>query len=386
MLNICDNGKCTGCGLCSNVCSKHAIEMKPQGERGHFVPDINQNLCVDCGLCKRLCPVNHDLQYRQNLKTYAAWQTNEKKRAGSSSGGLAAAFYEQALKDGYVIAGVQMTPESGAVFNLSESSDDILRFKGSKYIQAETRTIYNEVSEHLRKGRKALFIGTPCQCEAIRSFVTDKHSTQLITVEIICHGVPSQKVFSEYLKIIEKKKRKLVDKVSFRSERGVDLILESGNSVVWKHKLSEDEYLNAFNYGLLFNDACYSCRYACPERCSDLMIGDFWNIGKDIPFSRPDCHVSVVGVFTEKGETFLSRCSELHLEERPYEEAVTGNINLRRPSNMHKDFNQFWKVYNKEGLTGAIKSVYGSSLIKTRIRNYCVGNAKKLVKKILRIK
>ena len=364
MYNICVREKCTGCGLCSNVCTRNAIRMVDKGERGHLVPEINENLCIDCGLCQMKCPVNHELQYLKNKATYAAWQTNVNKREGSSSGGVAAALYEEAIKEGYVIAGVRFTSDLRATFCLTDDENNINAFKGSKYIQADSDMIYRDAAKMIDAGRKVLFIGTPCQCEAMRCAVPPKQIDSLLTVELICHGVPAQRVFSEYLKLIEYRKKRKIDYASFRSNRGVELTLKSRNKTIWKHRIIEDEFLNSFNYGLLFSDACYSCRYACPERCSDLLIGDFWKIGKEIPFDKPKCHVSIVGVFSEKGKSFLNRCSELHLEERTYEEAISGNPNLRQPSRKHLDLDRFWRIYNKDGLKTAYNEIYGNSLKK----------------------
>lgn len=375
---VCERKRCTGCGLCSNVCPKNAISMVESQDTGHFVPQIDSSLCIDCGLCKKGCPSLSEPDRKQEMHTYAAWCEQEEQRKGSSSGGVAANFYENALQLGYYIVGAKLTGTSKLIMDVTDKKEDIEGFKGSKYIQAQAGDVYKSCLQLLDKGEMVVFLGTPCQCAAMNS-AGKQYGDRLLLVELICHGTPSQESFRKYVETIESKKRKQVDKVSFRSAYGVELTLSSKGKVLLQNKLTESEYLTAFQNGILHNESCYQCPYANKDRCADITIGDFWKIGQREPFEKPKCKVSVVVVNSEKGDAFVMQMKGLHMEERTYQEAMDGNPNLYRPSTMDQNRDVFWQVYHSEGINKALYSVYKNKLKFRRTKNA----VKKKVKAIL---
>ena len=172
--------------------------------------------------------------------------------------------------------------------------------------------------------------------------------------------------------------------VSFRSPWGVELTIANDRKIFWKCKVSEDDYMVAFQTGVLHNTACYHCLYADKDRCADITIGDFWKIGTTVPFQRPNCKVSVVVVNSEKGNAFLNGCSDLHLEERSYAEALAGNPNLYRPSHKSLQYDVFWEAYHAQGIVAAMKKIGGCKLMLRRTKNKIVGTLKGMAKKVLR--
>lgn len=383
MEKICDKSQCTGCGLCSNRCPQNAIDMRENALTGHYEPRINIEKCIDCGLCLKLCPALGKSQFHRVKVCYAAWQTDGVKRTGSSSGGVAAALYEMAIKNGYYVVGAYLDDTLSVKMALTDSLEYAKGFKGSKYVQADCGKVYCDSMERLQKGDSVLFVGTPCQCAAMRSIAGTKWEPNLLTVELICHGTPSQKIFREYMELMEKKKHKKITAVSFRSSSGEEMQLWAGKKQIWKQLWTEDVFLYAFQKGLLHNESCYGCIYARSERASDITIGDFWKIGREMAFKRPDCKVSVVTVNTDKGADFLRKCKGLHLEERIYEEAVNGNPNLRHPSKKHPQYDVFWDVYEKRGLKGAFSATIEREVSYKRFKNNVVRAMKKPVKKVL---
>lgn len=384
MNNICASEKCTGCGACKSICPKGAIKMSEKPLTGHFCPTIDDSLCVDCGLCRKVCPSNDEEVFVEPKITYAAWRKNASEQKGSSSGGVAAAFYEAAIANGYYVVGTYKDQDFLPRMKLTNDISDVEDFKGSKYVQADTGTVYEDIRKVLSKGEKVLFIGTPCQCAAAKKVA--KNNENLITVDLICHGVPSQMTFIDYLNWIQKKTNKVITEMSFRSDYGVEMTFSSNNKVFWKRKINEDYYLSAFNGGLIHNEACYQCRFAQRERAADMTIGDFWGIGKASPFSHPGRKVSVIAVNTEAGEKFLQLCSSLELVERSYDEAVEGNTQLRHPSIKHKDRETFWKVYEDKGIEQAFHSTIYKKVTNLYIKNYIKHAPKEFIKKIIKRK
>lgn len=381
---ICENDKCTGCGACKSVCPKGAIKMSEKAVTGHFIPVVDEKICVDCGLCKKTCPSNGMDNFVKPQKVYAAWRKSELHQRGSSSGGVAAALYEEAIARGYYVVGTYTDSKFLPKMKVTNDIKDVENFKGSKYVQADTGTAYEDIRKLTAQGNKVLFVGTPCQCAAAKKAVGNQEN--LLTVDLICHGVPSQRILLDYFKWIERWKNKKIAKMSFRSEYGVEMTFVSNGKVFWKRRINEDYYLSAFNSGLMHNEACYQCRYAQRERATDITIGDFWGIGNARPFTNPGRKVSVIAVNTEKGNEILQLCQSLELVERDYNEAVEGNTQLRHPSTIHKDRDIFWKVYNDKGIEQAFYSTVYDEVTKRYRKNYLKRAPKELVKRILRRK
>ena len=350
---ICEKNRCYGCGLCADSCAAGAIEMREDAETGHFRPVIDAALCTDCNRCRKLCPANREPSYYDNLITYAAWQTNRQKIVGSSSGGVAAAFYETAADNGWLVAGTVLNRSLTASLTIGDNKEDINRFRGSKYVQADHQGVYRRLSEALKQGRHGLFIGTPCQCEAARS-AAGKNADALLTVDLICHGVPSQRLLRDYISWVGLQKGKTVDAIGFRSDWGVQMQMFSGGKMIWDRRMYWDYYFELFSYGYSVNEACFQCPYACDRRSSDITIGDFWGIGESTPFENPGCKVSVIGVNTEKGRDFLNSCRQLTLIKREWSEAVSGNSQLQSPQAKSPNYELFWDIYNRKGLDEAL--------------------------------
>ena len=172
--------------------------------------------------------------------------------------------------------------------------------------------------------------------------------------------------------------------MSFRSEWGVELSLYSGEKTFWKYKGYEDDYMVAFQTGMLHNKACYECKYANKDRVSDITIGDFWKIGEKTKFEKPKCKVSVIVANTDKGLSFVQKCDELILQERDYQEALDGNPNLYRPSNRHPQREVFWSIYRTEGVSNAYQKTIGKKLKKIRLKGRIKGFAKTKIKQLIK--
>lgn len=381
---ICQAVKCTGCGLCADVCPRGAIRLQPDSVLGHLHPTVDADKCVGCGLCRKKCPANRVQDYQKPRVCYAAWCENEEIREGSSSGGIAAGLYRMALQKGYWAVGTVLTPDFHVQMKLTDAEADLKAFRGSKYLQAECTGVYRQAREILHAGGKVLFIGTPCQCAAMRSAAEGVDSAALITAELICHGVPSWKIFSAYIQSIADHKNRRATKVAFRSQYGVELTIWDGERVFWKYTGREDAFLVGFQKGLLHREACYQCPYARPERASDLIIGDFWGIDPEVASQKPkNCKVSVVLVNSDKGAKLLATCPELYLEERDYSEALNGNANLNHPSAVHPQREAFIALSAQRGIPEAFRQTIDAPLRKKRMKTDLIRFTRWTAKRLL---
>ena len=199
MICIKDKALCCGCGACSQICPKHCIVMS-QDEEGFLYPSVNKETCVDCGLCEKVCPViNQRTPHNKVQQTYAAINMTESIRMSSSSGGVFRAIADIVIQDNGVVFGARFDDDWSIIHDCTETLDGLAAFQGSKYVQSKIGDCYQRAKTYLDQGRKVLFSGTPCQIVGLNLFLRKPYSN-LITVDLICHGVPSPRVWNEYLK------------------------------------------------------------------------------------------------------------------------------------------------------------------------------------------
>lgn len=379
MQKICPKEECTGCGACYNICPHGAISMV-YNKVEELTPVIDESKCVNCKMCERVCPNNSKINYNKVISTYAAWNKKTEEQETSTSGGVAAYFYEKIIKDGGVGVGCSFNESLELIHSIAEDVDNCKKFKQSKYVQSNVQLIYQQIKEVLSDNKKVLFVGTPCQVQGLKNYL-GKEYENLLLVDIICHGVPSNEFLKAHIQAIENKKKKKVDKVTFRESGNYVLKLYSKNNIIYSKSSRTDEYLLGFLNNILERESCFQCKYAKADRVSDLTIGDFWGIGKNIPFKKPEnTKISLILVNTEKGRRFLDSSKEgLHLEERQLEEAVSGNRMLRQHAEKHKNYDDFRKLYLKYGYKKSIRKCLSKEINDGRIKEF-----KQKIKKIIK--
>ena len=343
-IQLCDQYKCTQCMACVNTCPRGCITMIDAGE-GFAVPKIDQNKCIFCRACIKVCHrIEPKLETQTPLKTLACWTKNDNDRKKSSSGGVFSVLARKVLAEGGVVFGATMDDQLQVKHICIDSVDDIFKLQGSKYVQSFLGDTYKQVHELLKQERVVLFTGTPCQVGGLLTFLRKKYDS-LITCDMVCHGVPSQKAFDIFCERTQLKGR--CQGVSFRFTVGwgyqlaYELVVptqavNTDSTHVVRKVISPRKtwYMRAFNKGLMFNEACFNCTYTTPERVSDFTMADFWGLGTLSPFHHPTYRgVSMLLVNNQKAIDFLKGCSELFYEERTLEEAIKGNHNLSHNSN-----------------------------------------------------
>ena len=204
--------KCCGCSACMQACPKKCIIMKIDLE-GFWYPKIKKSLCIDCHYCEKVCPVLHLLKKTDKTPVaYAAYSNEEYKRLNSSSGGIFTHLAEYILGEKGVVFGASFNEDYKSVKHiLVENENDLGKLRGSKYLQSDINETYKIAKEKLDSGCLVLFTGTPCQIEGLICFL-QKDYENLLLVDVVCHGVPSPKIWRDYLK----KFGDSIKKVSFR--------------------------------------------------------------------------------------------------------------------------------------------------------------------------
>lgn len=330
---------CTGCSACFNICPKKAISMIPN-TKGFLMPNVDGNKCVECKLCEKVCPIinGKNLKNPETEKVYAFW--DNKTRTQSSSGGAFSAIARWIFdRDGIVFGAAWINGfECGHI--ACNSMNELHRLRGSKYVQSDIRKTYVEARNILTEGQYVLFSGTPCQIGGLKSYL-GKTFEKLITVEIVCHGVPSNYLFNNYIKKLKKENKSFKNASSFEFRRlnnwGFSPTLILSNH---RQKLLtgvENLYMKAFEKAAIFRESCYDCRFNGLKRVSDITIADFWGIGKqDIPFHHDVSQgVSLVMANTLLGKEIINNLKDCFIEERPMKEATNSNHNILSSSLRH---------------------------------------------------
>ena len=325
-IKLADHNNCTGCAACAVVCPTKSITMT-YGEDGFLYPILNNETCIKCGKCMGSCFVlNKTIKKLPKTfstpKTYCAWNKNKDERRKSTSGGTSFVFIKKFISEGGYVC--------GAAFNNSFHLEHIItndfgiskKLIGSKYLQSDVYYVYKKINELLKDNKKVLFIGTPCQVEGLKNITQEKYYINLITCDILCHGVNSPKIWKSYVDYLENKyKSKLInynfrDKTNGWSKMSVKMQFESGKKIITRAR--RNHFHCWFGNHLILRNSCFNCMFRTRKRNSDITIADFWNIEKILPEVNPEKGVSFVMVNTLKGRDLLNSCTELKTIEVDY--------------------------------------------------------------------
>lgn len=310
MIEIQDKSKCCGCAACVQCCPKQCISLYEDDE-GFLYPEADTRMCIGCGLCEKVCPIINQYQARKPLEAFAAINPDEEVRATSSSGGIFTLLAEKTIEEGGVVFGVRFDDKWQAVFDSSETKEGISAFRGSKYLQARISDSYARCKRYLENGRKVLFSGTPCQIAGLNHFLRNGYPN-LITCDVICHGVPSPSVWKQYLDEVVAAGKSAVCDVAFRNKRkgwseyNFTLYYNEGTKVFSLESAhSRNIYMRAFLDNLILRPSCHQCPAKCGKSHADITIADFWGIWHVNPSLFDDRGTSLILANTEKGRDAL---------------------------------------------------------------------------------
>lgn len=351
---------CCGCGACAALCPRGSISMEESPE-GFVYPRIDTKLCVDCGLCRRAC----GLQNRYAQETSGPWYA-ACYRGDSSLSASAGAFYglARAVIDGGGVAfgAAYVREEDGLHVRhiMAEEPGALVALQGSKYVQSDAGCCFPEVKRQLVSGKEVLFSGTPCQVAGLRGYL-GRDWSNLITVDLVCHGVPSEAMLQDYLGALGRSQGAPVVSARFRSKRdgwNGSLLLEIEYTDGSREYIpySDSSYYDLFFNLKIFRNSCYSCPFASQLRPGDLTVGDFWGVQQNRPDVLEDGRfdmeqgVSCLIVNTERGRGSLARYGfELDRLEVSFDDIAKGNDQLRHPSLLPCDRDAYLSAYREGG-------------------------------------
>lgn len=323
---------CTGCAACDNVCPHDAIAMSPDKD-GFVMPVINSDKCVECKVCEKVCPIvnGKNLKNPKVKEAYAFWDNTT--RIESSSGGAFSAIARWVRERDGAVFGASWHNDFKCWHVGCVANDSISPLRGSKYLQSDIRKTYVEARTILKEGKYVLFTGTPCQIAGLRSFLIKPYE-KLITIDIVCHGVPSNTLFSNYIKKLRSGYSEYApaDGFEFRNLRGWGIAPapKRGNCRMKPLTGIPNLYMVAFDKGAIFRNSCYDCHFNGLSRVGDITIADFWGIGAlGIPFKHDVSKgVSLILANSETGKRIVTELQDCFIEKREIKEAVRLNRNL----------------------------------------------------------
>ena len=341
---------------CASVCQKNAIRPL-EDEHGFIHPQVDEAQCINCGKCARVCPAIIQNKYKQTRAIYACWQLDEKKRFEATSGGAFMTIAEKFVADGGAVYGAAFEEDYVVKHIRVDNSENLTKLRGSKYVQSVTYGIFESVKKDLQSGIKVLFSGTPCQVSALKNYL-GKDNEKLYTIDIVCHGVPSPKVYREYLSYIEEKYCEGIDSINFRYKKPSWSVFSMKIHFIDGRKYVANKFKDPFLYfflagggDLTLRKSCFQCRFTSPERVGDITLGDFWGIKAEHYSQRGiEKGVGLVLLNSEKGcELFDVIKNQLYIEKRNWEDAHRSNKSFSSPWSQPARFDEFWNYYNKNG-------------------------------------
>lgn len=383
MLQIIDKRNCCGCSACVQICPKQCISFD-EDKYGFRYPLVNKESCIDCGLCEKVCPSLNPGVPRKSLKVYAAINPNEEIRMKSSSGGIFTMLAEAIIDAGGVVFGARFDENWEVMHGYTETKQGIDAFRGSKYVQSRIGETYKQAREFLNNGRKVMFTGTSCQIAGLNKFLRKEYDN-LLTVDVVCHGVPSPLVWRAYLKeLIERpagvvgkntvlsslQEKPVITGISFRdkstgwkkfgfivrgksaSKADQNSVLSSVNNIILHETLETNKYMQLFLKDLCLRESCSNCPSKSGKSLSDITIADYWGVSNFHSDMDDDKGTSLIICYSVKGCDFIDKYAA-NIVESSMDYAISGNpvIDVCVSPSSYSDI--FWSMFLDGGFVKA---------------------------------
>lgn len=387
MISINKKDNCCGCYACVNVCPKDCISMEEDSE-GFNYPCVDKSKCVDCTLCEKVCPIINKDKVAQGSNevnnTYVAYTKNATVRKNSSSGGMFTELAESVLKNNGVVFGCAFDDDFNAHHIMVNNSSDLEKLRGSKYIQSQIESTYKEAEKLLKNGKLVLFSGVACQIAGLNSYLR-KDYNNLITVDVLCHGVPSGKAWRKYIDDNQKRHNAKLNKYYFRNkDNGWKVFTVKQmymNNQGESSPFNKDSFMQLFLGEVCLRPSCHNCRFKDIRRPSDITLGDCWGVQNYMPEMDDDKGTSVVIAHTKKGVNILNSVkNNLVIKKAKLDRALPPTADSRKSVLPHKNREIFFKQLNEgksiDELAILVKDRFKKPNIIKRIKR----KAKKIIK------
>lgn len=356
MIQITDKHNCCGCEACAQACPKSCISMERDAE-GFWYPVVDSLSCIDCSLCEKVCPFLADLTPKQPLQTYAASNPNEQERYNSSSGGIFSMLAREILTNGGIVYGAAFDQKWNVHHIAIEKVEDLHLIQGSKYVQSFLGNCYCNVKKELNNKRIVLFSGTACQIAGLNQYLRKKYEN-LITVDVVCHGVPSPRVWSSYLSQLSWDKN-AIRNISFRDKlngwENYDFVIKYSHKEFRESK-NKNIYMQGFLNNIYLRPSCYQCKVKAGKCSSDITLGDFWGVWDIMPSVYDKKGTSLVLANTEKGLNLIKSIGAT-MHHASYSDAIRSNPCIIHSSSEPKSRVFYWDRYSDGNVIELTKTI-----------------------------
>lgn len=366
---------CSGCGACKNSCPKKCIVMEKDSYGFYKARKVDG--CVECGICKRTCPLcSVNVNKKFSMKYYALKNKNKIAKQLSSSGGVFVLLAKYILENGGSVYGASFDKKFNVEHIRVTSLNELYKIIGSKYVQSNTDNVYNDVEQDLKKNKIVLFSGTGCQISGLKNMLKKNYSN-LYTIEILCHGIPSEKVWESYKKYLCNKYNSNINSVSFRDKKygwhaySMKIKFENGREYV--KIVDNDMYMQSYLRGYNILESCHNCHYKEIERIGDITLGDLWGVSIKEFKNEIEEGVSLASINSEKGEVLLceikDNCDIIKIKDMQMKNVIS-NMTGRAEIASKESRKKFFEIINnQDDFFNAYKMVVrGSVLFETKMK------------------
>ena len=356
--------ECCGCTACEQICTKGAISMVCDNE-GFSYPVIDKDLCVNCGLCEKVCSfAQPQYENRKEPTVYATYIKDTEERKKCSSGGIFYAISKWIITQGGIVYGASFDEELQLSHVGVENLKDIDKLRGSKYLQSAMGNVYKEVREQLKKGRWVYYVGTGCQIAGLKAFLRKAYPT-LITSDLVCHGVPSQKLFNKHIEFLSNKVKSHITDYKFRNNSVwavTEIYTYNKNGQQKEYNTGHfalSPYLYQFMYAYAYRYSCYNCKYTKIPRQGDITLADYWGVKEFFPQIDAKTGVSLVLINNEQGMKVWKEikdgivCYESHVDH-----CAKYNYNLINKTKEPEIRKSVYKQIEKDGYDKVSKTLF----------------------------
>lgn len=373
---------CTGCTACASVCPRACITMVAD-ENGFLCPVIDAESCIECGLCEKTCPIITPVKMVENEpKAFAAYSTDDIVRMESSSGGVFTEIAKAVLAEGGAVFGAAYNEYFDVVHICVDSEAELAKLRGAKYAQSDLQGIFTDVKAKLDAGQQVLFSGTPCQVAGLKAFLR-KDYPNLLTVDFVCHGIPSPMVWAEYVKSKKTIKNSKPVRINQRSKDtgwsrySYSCLIEYDDGTRYSEQNYDDLYIKLFCNDYISRESCGTCNFKGYDRKSDITIGDFWGIWDIDPQMDDNKGTSVVLIQSEKGKSLWNEIGDrITFKEVSLEQASQQNLSMLNASKAKPNRNAVLDEI-REGHIGECEKLFIQP--KPSVMNRIKGKIKRLI-------